>query len=109
MDLVGLCKPPFAQPMVVVLTGPVVPGAEWDGGEVRRLLPYSPGAQRVRVRRFDNGRSAAHAGTNKARKRPYPSQILRASVRTPPRPGSHLADRNDSFRRQTPRQRRTPA
>ena len=61
----------------------MVPGAEWDGGEVRRLLPHSPGAQRVRVRRFDDGRSAAHAGTNKARKRPNPRQVIRASVRTP--------------------------
>jgi len=26
MDLVGLCKPGFAQPMVCVLTGPLVPG-----------------------------------------------------------------------------------
>jgi hypothetical protein len=102
-------KPLLAQPMVRIRIVPVMPGAQRDGGEVRRLLPYPPGAQDVRVRSFDNGRSAAHSRTDCASQRPNPCQILQASVRTSPGLEPLLANRHSPFRRQAPRQRHTPA
>jgi hypothetical protein len=47
-----------------------------------------------------DGRPAAHSRTDYASKRPNPSQILRASVRTSPRLEPLLANRHSPFRRQ---------
>jgi hypothetical protein len=102
-------KPHFAQNVVGIQILPVMPRAQRNCGKVRRLLAHSPGAQDVRVGRFDNGRPAAHSGTDYAWKRPHPSQVIWASVRTSPQAESFLADRHCSFRRQATLQRRTPA
>src|ERR1022692_404914 len=84
-------------------------GTERDSREVRGLLPQSPGSQDVRVGSFDYGRSAAQSRTDCAWKHPNPSQILRASIGTPPRFEPLLANRHSPFRRQAAVQRRTPA
>ena len=76
----------LAEPMVRIQIFPVMPRAKRDCRKVRRLLSQSPGSQDVRMRRFDNSRPAAHSRTDCASQRSNPSQILRASVRTPPRP-----------------------
>ena len=99
----------LAQKMVRIQILPMMPTAERDSREVRGLLPQSPGTQGVRVGRFDNGGPAAHSGADCAWKHSDPSQIVRASVRTPARPESFPANRHSPFRRQAPRQGRTPA
>ena len=51
--------------------------------EVRGLLAHSPGAQSVRVGRFDHGRAAAHSRADHASQRSNPGQL-----RSGPRRGS---------------------
>jgi hypothetical protein len=92
----------LAQPMIRIRILPVMPATKRNSGEVGCFLPYSSCTQRVRVRRFDDGHAAVDSCTDHASKRSNPSQILRASVRTPPRPGSDLAHRHSPLRRQTP-------
>jgi len=108
-DAVRASKAFLAQPMIRVSILPVVPRAQRDRGEIRSFLPQSPGTQGVGVGRFDNGRTAARSGTNEAGKLPNPSQVIRASVRPPPRLQSRLVNRHSPLRRQTPRQRHIPA
>ena len=86
----------LAQPMIRIRILPVMPATKRNSGEVGCFLPYSSCTQRVRVRRFDDGHAAVDSCTDHASKRSNPSQILRASVRTPPRPGSDLAHRHIS-------------
>src|ERR1039457_12961 len=71
----------LAEPMVRIQIFPVMPRAKRDRREIRRLLPYPPGAQDVRVGSFDNSRSAAHPRTDCASQRPNPCQIDRKSTR----------------------------
>jgi len=86
IELVFLRKARLPESMIGIPRFPVVRGAKGYSREVRRLLPKPPEAQDVRVGRFDNSRPAADSRTDHASKRPNPSQILRASFRTPPRP-----------------------
>ena len=102
-------KPHLAQNVVGIQILPVMSRAERDRREVRGLLPQAPGAQSIRMRGLDNCRPAAHSRTDRASKRPNPSQIIRASVGPPPRPESFAANRHLPFPRQAPRQRHTPA
>ena len=109
IELMFLGKARLSEAMIGIPGFPVVPGTKGYSREVRRLLSRSLGAQRVRVGRFDKDRLAAHFRTDYASQRPNPGQVIRASVRTPTRPGSPRAKLHSSFRRQTPRQRHTPA
>src|ERR1022692_3556007 len=99
----------LAQKMVRIQILPVMSRTQRDGREVRGLLPQSPGAQDIRVCRFDDGYAATHSRTHHASQRPNPCQILQASVRTSPGLEPLLANRHSPFRRQTARQRGTPA
>src|ERR1017187_6060869 len=57
-------------------------GTGRDCWEVGGFLSHSPGAHGVRVGSFDSSGAAGHLLTDCASKRPNPSQIIRASVRT---------------------------
>src|ERR1035438_6469554 len=79
-------KPHLAQNVVGIQILPVMRCTKRDRREVRGLLPQSPSAQGVGVGRFGHVRPAAQSRTDCAWKHPNPSQIIRASVRTSPRP-----------------------
>ena len=109
MDLVCEFESCFAETMVRIRILPVMPATKRNSGKVGGFLPHPPGAQDACVGGFDHGRPAAHSRTYGTLKRPNPSQILRASVRTPPRPKSFSANWHSPFRRQAALQRRTRA
>src|ERR1039457_1624902 len=100
-------KPHLAQNVVGIQILPVMSRAERDRREVRGLLPQAPGAQSIRMRGLDNCRPAADSRTDYASQRPNPSQILRASLGTPPGLEPLLADRHSPFRSHPPLQWRT--
>ena len=108
VDPMLLCKALFSQSMIRIPGFPVVRRTQRYRGEVRRLLPNASGPQGVGVGRFDKGRLAADSRTDYASQRPNPGQIIRASLRTLPRPGSPLAHRHSTFRRHAAPQRSTP-
>ena len=75
-----LGESPFAQPVVGIRAGEVIPGAERDGGEVRTLLPQAPWAQHRGVGGIDAGELASAPSANDTAERSDPRQVRRRAL-----------------------------